>query len=88
VVQAGLNSAISTANGNINISIYPNPTSDILHVETVGMVKLLQVQDLTGRILANSVNTKNISTSNLKSGVYLLYIETEYAKTTQRFVKK
>ena len=88
VVQAGLNSAISTANGNINISIYPNPTTDVLHVETLEMVKLLQVQDLTGRILANSVNTKYISTIDLKSGVYLLYIETEHAKTTQRFVKK
>lgn len=85
------------AHEGTELSLYPNPTSDVLNVS----VKLDEAQDVmyiltdvTGRVLsvANSKNvteeTQSINVSHLPAGVYLLTARTDKGASTERFIKQ
>jgi hypothetical protein len=54
-----------------NITVYPNPTTDFLNVNSKGMK---QVLDLNGKVLISS-DLNNIDVSSLNSGIYFLEVE-------------
>jgi surface protein len=71
--------------------IYPNPTSDVLNIQTKGNIQLEEVQlyNLQGRVLITSKqNLQSINVGNLSSGVYLLNIKTSEGNLSQRVIKK
>jgi hypothetical protein len=64
---------------NATIKVYPNPTSDFLHVEVAAQNsrKTYQIIDDLGRIVATGTmvdTTTEISVSSLKTGMYFLKI--------------
>ncbi|WP_062621100.1 endonuclease [Aequorivita aquimaris] len=72
-----------------NISVYPNPTSEIIWVEdnTSFSVNNYSIYDISGRrILFNTFNSseKKVDVSNLNSGVYLL----ELVSSERKIIKK
>ncbi len=72
-----------------NISVYPNPTSEIIWVEdnTSFSVNNYSIYDISGRrILFNTFNAseKKVDVSNLNSGVYLL----ELVSSERKIIKK
>lgn len=74
-----------------NISVYPNPTSEILWVEdnTSFSVNNYSIYDISGRrILFNTFNAseKKVDVSNLNSGVYLLELVSSERKITKKIV--
>ena len=77
------NNALPTAAA---IEIYPNPTTNILHVE--GANKQLQLYNAMGSlVLQKTVNNTNthLDLEFLPKGIYLLMIDN---KTTQKVVKQ
>ena len=63
-----------------NLSIYPNPATDVINIQSENVIKSIKLMDLTGREIVNESNyskTYQLSASNLKPGVYLLVIEME-----------
>ncbi len=73
------------------VSIYPNPTSDVVNVKTLESinVKSIQVIDLTGRVVSTNANKKSINISSLPKGTYLVKVEDKSGKTfTQKVIKK
>ena len=73
------------------ISIYPNPAQETIHLETKHIIKSVDLISLNGKkirsIQVNS-NTPTISISNLKAGTYILRIETKSGKISyQKFLK-
>ncbi len=77
---------------NNNLSVYPNPTNDILNIKAINStLSNLVLIDLQGRtILKQKVNSNNsqINLQNLPASVYLLQIETEKGKQIIKVVKK
>ncbi len=74
-----------------NISVYPNPTSEIIWVEdnTSFSVNNYSIYDISGRrILFNTFNSseKKVDVSNLNSGVYLLELVSSERKITKKIV--
>lgn len=74
-----------------NISVYPNPTSEIIWVEdnTSFSVNNYSIYDISGRrILFNTFNAseKKVDVSNLNSGVYLLELISSERKITKKIV--
>ena len=63
-----------------NITVYPNPTTDFLNVNSEGTKRVL---DLNGKVLVTS-DLNKIEVSNLNSGIY--YLEVEGRKVS--FVKR
>ncbi|MGP8215667.1 MAG: T9SS type A sorting domain-containing protein [Bacteroidia bacterium] len=60
---------------NGNISIYPNPTTTFLNINTNGQkFNQISITDLMGRVLFNSIFTDHIDISSLSSGIYIITI--------------
>jgi len=77
------------------ISVYPNPVSGILYVETIGQEKpkSLLVYDISGRIIETGLTTENkvqeVDVTGLANGIYFIeMIHSDGGKSVSRFVKK
>lgn len=72
------------------VSVYPNPTSEILNLKVPSNVEVTQVTvfDLLGKDTGVSYNNGVVNTSGLSQGVYLLKVETSAGTLTQKIVKQ
>lgn len=68
-------------------SIYPNPVSGVLNIQTEEMINSVCVFSLSGQLLLKS-NDKQVIVEDLVNGIYLITITTENGVTTHRFVKE
>lgn len=90
-------SGINAASLNIDVNIYPNPSTDLIHVEMRSENKELInyfLSDMTGRILEKgqwSLNSSNsrftLSLSHVIKGMYLLKLSTAEGQSTYRVIK-
>ena len=73
-------------------NIYPNPVDDILHIKsnTDLIVKSVTIYDFTGKEVINRtiISSNEINVSNLKSGSYVLKMNTSNGIKKYRFIKK
>jgi uncharacterized delta-60 repeat protein len=87
-----LNTGIILANNTFveenKITIYPNPTSNILKIETCETINDIRITDLAGRTttVSNFENNK-IDVSNLSNGIYFIKIKTNNGDFEQKFIK-
>ncbi|WP_339889470.1 choice-of-anchor J domain-containing protein [uncultured Flavobacterium sp.] len=84
---------LSTENFLSNeISIYPNPTNDILNINygtsTID-IKSIQIHDMLGKVVYQSQSkVERIDLSNFNSGIYIIAISTENnGKITKKLIK-
>ncbi|WP_295840808.1 thiol protease/hemagglutinin PrtT [uncultured Apibacter sp.] len=78
-------------NGVDKISIYPNPVQDVLHLKTQSdlKVKSIIIYDFSGKEVINeSLSSNEINVSDLKSGPYVIKIQTSNGDKKYRFIKK
>lgn len=76
----------SIAENMIDISVYPNPSSETLTIESVkGIVK---ITNLNGKVVSTEQHhgETSIDVSNLPSGLYLIHLFTENNITTKKVV--
>ncbi len=83
-----------------NVSIYPNPAQNILHVEGLAANAKLTVVDFNGNVIVSRElspvpsntgvvsNGYDLNVSSLHAGNYLLKIETNGEVVTRQFVKE
>jgi len=74
--------------GKLFVSIYPNPTSDILNIKTDSKINSVSVVDLTGRKINVKLDGDKVDVRNLPAGTYLINIETKDGVSTEKFIKK
>ncbi|WP_292008945.1 T9SS type A sorting domain-containing protein, partial [Chryseobacterium sp.] len=78
----------STINEN-EISLFPNPASDILTIKSPSKIESIEVYDIEGRkIDKNLDNSGQIKIQDLSSGTYILSVETKEGKVSKKFIKK
>ena len=70
------------------VTIYPNPASSELNIETEFQFERAIVTDLMGKELIVSSGSKTISLENLSAGVYIIKLESEGKIYSERFVKQ
>jgi len=76
-----------------SIRIYPNPVSDNFQLETddnSAFPLTMIIKDIDGRkIHENTVNTSktNVNTSDLKAGIYVLYLYSKQGFATKKIIK-
>jgi Leucine-rich repeat (LRR) protein len=71
---------------NINVSIYPNPATNQLNIETAAIIESIAIYNLLGK-LVQIENTASFSVQDLENGAYLLKIRTSRGLVNKRFVK-
>ena len=71
----------------LDISIYPNPTSDIVYIDGNYTQLEAVVYDILGKQVMNKSITNSIDISQLEKGVYILQLFDGAKLTTQRIIK-
>ena len=68
---------------------YPNPVSDILHIEGINADMRAYLYDLNGVLMINHrVENNQINVSSLAPGFYYLKIESEQGVVARMIIKK
>ncbi|MGE8553555.1 MAG: GEVED domain-containing protein [Chryseobacterium jejuense] len=89
VTDASLATSEVGVNKKAEISIYPNPFKDILHISDTKGVKSITVTDVAGRQLKTLKASNEINLSDLGSGLYLIGLQMEDGSVkTLKAIKK
>ena len=72
---------------SLGIVIYPNPTKDIITIETRLQIKI-EVYDIMGQLLIDEENTKHLDLSNLANGIYNLSIIYNNKRYSKQIIKQ
>lgn len=70
----------------IQVNVYPNPTAEIVNVETSAQLVQIELLSLNGDLMLSSKNT-SLNLSNYPVGVYFLKIVTEEGIVVKRIIK-
>ena len=74
---------------NENVSVYPNPVSDVVYFKTIEEVSKVEIYDMSGRILSsNSILENKLDVNNLQSGNYILKIYSQNGIVTSKIIKQ
>lgn len=68
-----------------SISCYPNPATDMLHLNIGVQNFVTEIYDVSGKAILRSENNKNINVSTLKQGLYFIRINDGNSVLTSRF---
>lgn len=71
-----------------NLKVYPNPTTNIVHIETDLTYEQVQVIDLYGRKVIQDANKSIISLENLSSGIYFIQLVNNNKVVSQNRIVK
>ena len=74
---------VNTEDNLLSISVFPNPTQDVLHVQGANDETPLRIYTMEGK-LVTSAEGQAIEVNSLANGTYLLQIGTQVA----RFIKE
>jgi len=78
--------SVDIVDGEFDVRIYPNPTSDLININTQKEIQRTEVYSLLGRKLATYQNSKQLDVGNLPSGIYLLKIFSDGVILTKKIV--
>lgn len=82
---------VTNPNYDGSISIYPNPTTDIINIKAATEIKSVQLFDVQGRLLqtaiVNDVKT-SIDVSSKQSGIYFVKITSESGNRIEKILKQ
>lgn len=70
------------------ISIFPNPTTDIIKVNAKEDVKSLEVLDFTGKSIQSNIGSNEMNVQHLSNGIYFLKVTTDKSTKVEKFIKK
>ena len=71
----------------LDISIYPNPTSNTLFITGNETPIAVSIYDVLGKEVLSIKNTDNINVQALPSGVYVIRISDGVGQTNRKFIK-
>ncbi|MBQ4205913.1 MAG: T9SS type A sorting domain-containing protein, partial [Bacteroidales bacterium] len=78
-------------NVTADLSLYPNPATDCLIVESEKTIVKYQIYNNQAKLVfENHINSKiiKINVSALQSGTYIIILTTEDSVETRKFIKK
>lgn len=68
--------------------LYPNPTSDVLNIQSHEKIIKAEIYDTTGKLILNSkVLDNKISVIKINKGLYFIKLYTEKSVVTSKFIK-
>ncbi len=89
LLNADLLSTSDVKNSNEQLSIYPNPVSDFIHIKTQDTIRSVEITDAAGRlVLKDSSGRSQLSVAALQQGLYLVKVYTAGSIFTKKFIKK
>ncbi len=84
----GYSSLLNTQSENISVSIYPNPASEMVNINSTKQVDKVEIYNALGQIVLSDVANNNVNISSLNKGVYYMTVVVENEIVTTKFVKR
>ncbi len=72
---------------SITYSIYPNPVTDYVNVDTDEHVKLIEIYDVEGKLVLSNSQKYQMNMKALYQGTYFIRVYTEKGSFTEKIVK-
>lgn len=70
------------------VSLYPNPASDVVNINSQRNLEKIEIFNVTGRLVKTTMeNLNSVDVSSFKKGVYFAKIYQDGAVSTKRFLK-
>ena len=89
VLGSPLVSGVETIDVNTDaISVYPNPTTDLLYLPQVVGDAVFQIVDMRGKLAVNGNANGTIKVTDLSPGLYTLLLQNDEGAFHSRFVKR
>lgn len=80
-------SSISTLEST-KFNVYPNPVSNVLHIETVKEIEVVRIISPEGKIILETLYSNEINVEGLQPSVYYIEIESAGESFRTPFIKK
>ena len=83
-----LSSASCTAS---KVKLYPNPTSNVLNIESIGSIQTISVYNVLGQEVINkALNSTStaLDVSSLNSGIYVVKTVVDGVTSSTKFIKQ
>lgn len=84
--------SVAAANLQANVKLYPNPVSEVLHVESPDVLDEILVTDLAGNTVRHTSNAGSrevsVNIEELQNGLYSLTVRSGQKSATTKFYKK
>lgn len=77
-----------TVGNDTAIAIYPNPTTDMLHISSDEKVNGVAIFDMTGRRMNADLKENQVNVNHLEKGNYIITVSTKKGKVSKKFIKK
>lgn len=73
-----------------NFTIYPNPTVDVLNIESKNGLSAneIRITDLSGKVVKEQKDATSVNVSDLATGTYIIDVTTNEGRATSKFIKK
>lgn len=73
-----------------DILLYPNPVKSVLNIQSSKKITNYKIYDIKGSKVQDSKlqNSEAVNVENLKSGIYLIYLESDELTAIHKFIKK
>ena len=77
IISNSVNQGITGDTGfnNSEMSIYPNPATDLISISGVDNIKSIKVYSILGSLEKEVFNTNQIDISELSSGIHLIKVD-------------
>eukprot|EP01136_Pigoraptor_vietnamica_P044997 Opistho-1_new@22424 len=87
-VSADTTLSISEIHDNLSFGIYPNPASDLIHIQLKNdkKVDLVTVYNINGEIVFTQSNSNSVSVSSLAEGMYFVEVLSGKSRGVKRIV--
>lgn len=70
------------------VQMYPNPATDVLNIKSPIIINKILVYDMTGKVVKTVQNQEQVALGDLPNATYLVQIETDKGKATQKIFKE
>ena len=73
---------------NFQASIYPNPTTGLIAINTTEILESIEVYEITGKQIARYTAVNTLDLSSLPKGIYIIKLYSENSVAIQQVVKR
>jgi hypothetical protein len=89
VVIGSTTTSTSNISNNNSVSVYPNPTSDVLKITSDVIYDSYRVYNVIGStVMEGNLNADTINVNSLEAGTYFIELSNKDSKSNIQFVKK
>ena len=71
----------------VHFTLYPNPTQNILSIESQHQIETVKIYNLQGQLIKEE-SSSSIDVSNLTTGLYFVQVTVDGKRITKKFIKE